>query len=142
MTNRTIISLVLLLPAFAATIAKAQYEIPWHTIDCGGAIYSTGGSLSLGGTIGQHDAGSFTQPMAGGTFELVGGFWAVGGGACVCLGDMNADGQRNGRDIQTFVTCVTIGGSCACADLNGASGATADDVPAFVAQLLSGAACP
>lgn len=142
MSNGKIACIALLLPVTAATIAIAQYEIPWHTVDCGGAMYSTGGTFSIGGTIGQPDAGSFTQPMAGGTFELVGGFWAGAGGACSCLGDTNGDGQRNGRDIQTFVICVTAGGSCACADLNGAAGPTVEDVPEFVAQLLSGAACP
>ena len=142
MSIQKIICIALIPLLAAATVVLAQYEISWHTVDCGGAMFSSGGSFSLGGTIGQPDAGSFTQPMAGGTFELVGGFWSLAGGACSCLGDMNHDGMRNGRDVQAFVECMTVGGSCACADINGVQGPTTDDVPGFVTQLLSGAACP
>lgn len=47
------------------------YTIDWYTIDGGGTSFSTGGPYSLGGTIGQPDAGL----MGGGSFTLVGGFW-------------------------------------------------------------------
>lgn len=142
MSNRTIFCIALLAPIIAATVATAQYEITCHTVDGGGAIFSTGGTFSLGGTIGQPDAGSFTQPMAGGTFELVGGFWTSAASTCPCLGDMNADGERDGLDVQRFVECMTIIGSCACADVEGGQGLNVADVPVFVGQLLSGAACP
>ena len=57
-----------------APSALAQpYAIPWHTVDGGGATFSTGGTHSLGVTIGQPDAS--LVPMAGGDFGLVGGFW-------------------------------------------------------------------
>ena len=39
--------------------------------DAGGYTFSAGGAYSLGGTIGQADAGV----MSGGTYTLVGGFW-------------------------------------------------------------------
>jgi hypothetical protein len=55
---------------------------------------------------------------------------------------MNADGERDGADVQTFVECMTIGGSCACADVDGGQVLGLADVPVFVTQLLSGAACP
>jgi hypothetical protein len=59
---------------FAPALAGAQpYAISWHTVDGGGATFSTGGPFSLGGTIGQPDAS--LQPMAGGDFGLVAGFW-------------------------------------------------------------------
>ncbi|MCL4790396.1 MAG: hypothetical protein KJ070_27040 [Verrucomicrobia bacterium] len=64
--------LVLLLSAFCLS-ALAQFSIPWHTIDGGGGT-STGGVYSGSGTIGQPDAGG---PMTGGSFSLVGGFWAL-----------------------------------------------------------------
>jgi len=142
MLNRNHFCIGLLLTITAATTAVAQYEIPWHTVDGGGATFSTGGTFSLGGTIGQPDAGSFTQPMAGGTFELIGGFWAPTANTCPCLGDMNGDGQRNAGDVQTFVECITIIGTCPCADVDGLPGLGMSDVPVFVAQLLSGTACP
>jgi len=48
------------------------YNLEWNTIDGGGGTFSSGGDWSLGGTIGQPDAGS----LSGGTFTLSGGFWA------------------------------------------------------------------
>jgi hypothetical protein len=50
---------------------QSGYDLSWYTIDGGGATFSVGGSYSLGGTIGQPDAGS----MGGGSYQLVGGFW-------------------------------------------------------------------
>jgi hypothetical protein len=50
---------------------QSGYDLSWYTIGSGGATFSTGGSYSLGGTIGQADAGS----MSGGTYQLAGGFW-------------------------------------------------------------------
>ena len=45
----------------AASIARAQtggpYSLIWSTIDGGGEMFSAGGSYTLGGTIGQADAG-------------------------------------------------------------------------------------
>jgi hypothetical protein len=58
-----------------SAFALAGYTLDWWTVDGGGATFSTGGSYSLGGTIGQPDAGTST----GGSYTLDGGFW--GGGA-------------------------------------------------------------
>ena len=59
----------------AATPALAQpYDLSWYTIDGGGVTAVTGGSYSLGATTGQRDA---SNPLAGGTFSLRGGFWAA-----------------------------------------------------------------
>ena len=56
-------------------LAHAQtgdgYDLTWNTIDGGGYMVSTGGSYSLGGTIGQPDAGV----MNNGGYSLTGGFW-------------------------------------------------------------------
>lgn len=49
------------------------YDLTWSTVDGGGYMFSTGGGYSLGGTIGQPDAGA----MSGGNYALVGGFWAL-----------------------------------------------------------------
>ena len=118
-----------------------QFEINWHTVDGGGAtMVSTGGGFDVAGTIGQPDA----QPaplMAGGSFELTGGFWPVAN-VCYCLADMNGDGKRNGADVQKFVQCVVAGGNCSCADVDAAGGVTMSDVPVFVSDLLGGQVCP
>ena len=47
------------------------YDLSWSTIDGGGYTFSTGGDYTLGGTIGQPDAGLHT----GGDYALGGGFW-------------------------------------------------------------------
>ena len=49
-----------------------NFDLSWYTVDGGGAVFTTGGSFELSGTIGQSDAGG---PMTGGTFTLNGGFW-------------------------------------------------------------------
>src|SRR5208337_4902525 len=59
---------------FLATSAFAQsYSIDWYKIAGGGGT-STGGTYTVSGTIGQHDAGG---PMTGGSYSLTGGFWAL-----------------------------------------------------------------
>jgi uncharacterized repeat protein (TIGR01451 family) len=69
---------------FAAMPSTAQnLEIRWHTVDGGGGTSSTGGAFSVGGTIGQPDAGA---PMTGGVFTVTGGFW--GSAASVVLADL------------------------------------------------------
>jgi len=54
---------------------SASYDLSWWTVDGGGYTFSTGGAYTLGGTIGQPEAGVLT----GGDYTLGGGFW--GGGA-------------------------------------------------------------
>ena len=65
MSIRTSLALVALCSVIGATPAASQsgggFDLGWHTIDGGGG---TGGTYSLGGTIGQPDAGGLT----GGSF--------------------------------------------------------------------------
>lgn len=61
----------LALPALAQV--GGGYDLTWSTIDGGGATFSTDGGYSLGGTIGQPDAGL----LSGGSYTLVGGFWGA-----------------------------------------------------------------
>jgi hypothetical protein len=143
----TILSLALALTFAAGLCALAQdYDIDWHTIDCGGEMSSTGGGFELAGTIGQPDASSFDVPMTGGGFELVGGFWPVASSAttiCACPGDVMPDSLINGDDIRAFVDCLLGAGSnCACADMDGVPGLDLADVEAFVQDLLAGTPCP
>lgn len=55
--------------------AQEGYDLSWWTVDGGGGMFSTGGNYSLGGTIGQPDAGL----LAGPGYTLAGGFWSGGG---------------------------------------------------------------
>jgi hypothetical protein len=56
------------------TSPRASYDLSWFTVDGGGYTWSTGSSYSLGGTIGQYDAGLHE----GGSYTLGGGFWEGG----------------------------------------------------------------
>jgi hypothetical protein len=94
------IVLAALMGLAAALPAAAQpFDLSWHTFDGGGGMFSTGGSFSLGGTIGQPDAGV----MTGGTFTLTGGFWAGAIAGTSCIGDANGDGQVNLTDLATLL---------------------------------------
>jgi hypothetical protein len=66
-------------PLAASAQVGGAYDLSWSTIDGGGATFSTGGVYSLGGTIGQPDAGA----LASGATACTGGFWAgVGSAPC------------------------------------------------------------
>ena len=64
---------LLLLLAASPTLAQSGggYDLTWSSIDGGGMMFSTGGGYSLGGTIGQPDAGVLSD----GGYTLNGGFW-------------------------------------------------------------------
>src|SRR5262249_28982361 len=132
--TRTLTLAGLVLAASGLGAFAQNYDLSWNTIDGGGATFSTSGTYSLGGTIGQPDAG----PMSGGQFTLTGGFWPAAAPGCTLPGDINLDGHVDGDDVQPFVNClIGGGGSCGCADLNG-GGLDSSDVPVFVAALLNG----
>jgi len=67
--------LLVVLLSLLASVALAQlgggYDLTWNTIDGGGYTFSEGGGYSLGGTVGQPDAGV----LSGGGYTLAGGFW-------------------------------------------------------------------
>ncbi len=98
---------LLSLGALAPAALAQSYAIDWWTVDGGGAMWTTGGDFELSGTIGQPDAGAV---MAGGAFELVGGFWpgaSGGGGPAVCAGDLNCSGFIDFGDINPFVLALS-----------------------------------
>lgn len=66
--------------------------------------------------------------------------------SCLCPGDLNGDGVRNGSDIQTFTNCL-LGilpppEGCSCADLDGINGLNLNDIPLFVEALINKSICP
>ena len=79
-TRKILLALAALLLLAGGAVVHAQtgggYDLSWNTVDGGSAMFSTGGSYSLGGAIGQPDAGT----LSGGGYTLVGGFW---GGAAI-----------------------------------------------------------
>jgi hypothetical protein len=81
--------------------AVAEFAIPWHTIDGGGGMNSSGGSFTLSGTIGQPDASQTV--MSGGGFTLTGGFWAGVSADTACPGDTNGDNLVDNTDLQAIL---------------------------------------
>ena len=49
-----------------------HYDLSWSTMEGGGYTWSEGGGYSLGGTVGQPDAGT----LSGEGYILAGGFWS------------------------------------------------------------------
>ena len=74
MRNAHSLALALLLFLVLTATASAQYAITKSVIAGGGGLNSTGGTYAVSGTIGQPDA---SGPLSGGTYTLVGGFWAL-----------------------------------------------------------------
>ncbi len=72
--GRSLLAVTVALFAVGPTAAQ-NLEIRWHTVDSGGETSSTGAAITVGGTIGQPDAG---VPMVGGVFTVNGGFWGSG----------------------------------------------------------------
>ncbi len=98
--------------------------IDWHSIDGGGVMFSTGGGMTLGGTLGQADAGG---PMTGGALTLTGGFWVVAAsspaGCPNTCGDINGSGGNVDLvDFASFAVCFgqlpSSSTACACSDMN------------------------
>ena len=137
------ITIALLYATFLPSIsAMAQFDLPWYTVDAGGAINTSGGVFELSGTIGQSDASSFNQPLAGGIFELVGGFWPVAAG-CTCPGDLNGDCVV---DISDLTALLAAFGCCspnpcyhAAADIDGSGCVDISDLSILLSRF--GTAC-
>lgn len=72
--RRTLWLLSILLAAPAT--AGEDFSIPWHTIDAGGEMFSSGGDFELSGTVGQWGASEARQ-LGGGQWRLTGGFWGL-----------------------------------------------------------------
>ncbi len=126
-TNRLLISLALILACPA--LARAQFAIPWFTIDGGGGT-SAGGIFSLSGTIGQCDAGP-NSSMTGGTFSLDGGFWpgVAGDASPACYPDCDGDAFLSIDDFICFQTFFALGDPYA--DCDGDSALSIDDFICF-----------
>ena len=92
-------------------------DLSWYTIGAGGGLESSGGGMTLSGTIAEVDAGVLT----GGTMELRGGFWG-GIVPASCPGDVNGDGATDLSDLALVLADFGCSGGCS-ADLTG-DGAT------------------
>ena len=75
-TSRSLVALflsTLLFQLSTAFVHAQSYSVDWYKVAGGGGT-STGGTFTVSGTIGQHDAGG---AMSGGNYSVTGGFWAL-----------------------------------------------------------------
>lgn len=78
MKRKRVLVILFVCLAFAGWITvRAQsgggYDLTWNTLDGGGGV-SSSSAYTLGGAIGQPDAGG----LNGGDYTLSGGFWQAG----------------------------------------------------------------
>ena len=120
------------------TVLSQDYGIDWYTVDGGGAGVSdasTGGSYTLSGTIGQPDARSHPEPMAGGDYKLTGGFWVIP--ECPAIPcDYDGDCDVDQADYTVFEACasgpdVPYAVDCGYADLDSNGDVDQGDFAAF-----------
>src|SRR5438552_3446228 len=81
---------LLLLASAAGAQVGSGYDLSWSTVDGGGGSFSAATGFTVGGTVGQPDAGR----AIGGPYAVAGGFWAATIPAVRC-GDLNGDGLVN-----------------------------------------------
>lgn len=76
-TSLLAMAVLLLLTTVALAQTGDGYDLSWWTVDGGGYTFSASadGVYTLGGTIGQPDAGVMSD--SGGRYVLTGGFWAM-----------------------------------------------------------------
>jgi len=104
-----------LIVCLAVTSAIGEgLDLTWHSINSGGVMRSIGGDFELSGTVGQSDAGA----MAGGEFQLNGGFWFE-----LAPGDCDEDGVVNLMDHEFFTRCLSgpgggVTNGCECFDVD------------------------
>ena len=66
-----ILLLLAVIPSTSLALSGGTYDLNWNTFDGGGKTFAAGGTYSLGGTMGQPDAGA----LQNGPHLLAGGFW-------------------------------------------------------------------
>jgi len=113
------------------SIAVGDFTIDWHTIDSGGAMWTTGDTYELSGTISQHDAGE----MSGGSYTLSGGFW-ISAAPTWAEGDCDYDGDVDLDDFADLDACLSgpgggLGAGCDCHDTDNDLDVDLDDFGRF-----------
>jgi len=79
-------------------------DLSWFTLDGGGATSIAGGVYSIGGTVGQPDAGR----ASGGTYALLSGFWGVADTALPTLAIDDVTLAEGNSGTTAFVFTVTL----------------------------------
>jgi len=118
--------MLLLVLTVSAAGSESAYVLDWFTIDGGGGT-SSGGPYTLTGTIGQPDAAY----SAGGSYELLGGFWP---GGPLCFVDFYSFSRFAENWLET--PCNPGNDWCGGADLNQKDGVDSVDLKLFVEEWL------
>ena len=71
--NRQVFLICLAAAAVCYQSSAQNYSVDWYKVSGGGGT-STGGTYTVSGTIGQHDA---SGAMSGGNYSVTGGFWSL-----------------------------------------------------------------
>lgn len=113
-TKRTSVVSIAAVLCSSVAAGPPDIELIRSTIDGGGVMRSIGGGFELSGTIGQPDAGR----LAGGPFELAGGFWFEIGRM-----DCDEDGGVTLFDHSLLTGCLTgpgggVPAGCDCFDVD------------------------
>jgi hypothetical protein len=120
------------------------FDLSWHTLDAGGATFSTAAGFELGGTIGQSDANGTL--LTGGSFTLAGGFWPSVSGEPVntCPGDIAPIGGDGLVNIDDLLLVISSWGACAgcAADVVPIGGDGLVDIDDLLAIISAWGACP
>ena len=98
--NPIVLSMLLTFALFPAAARAQPFDLNWYTLDGGGELVGVGGPFELSGTIAQYDA---SAPMSGGTFEIIGGFWA-GIDPVPCPPDLNGDDTVDLADLTQLLS--------------------------------------
>lgn len=109
------------------TVTNNGFAIERSTQASGCVLHASGDDFELSGTVGQFDAGR----MAGGHFELTGGFWFE-----LIAGDCGEDGGISVGDVPHFTACLTgpsapADVACWCGDFDGDADTDLRDVAEF-----------
>lgn len=95
------------LTALISSPLRAQtgggYDLTRSTIDGGGATFSSAGTVQLGGTIGQPDAGA----LSGGGYSLTGGFWGAVVSEATAIPTSTASPTAMGTPLPTATPSAT-----------------------------------
>ncbi|MEN3000855.1 MAG: hypothetical protein ABDI19_03310 [Armatimonadota bacterium] len=127
------------LALLSLTLANAQsgggYDLSWGTIDGGGITFATGGTFTLGGTVGQPDA---SDALTGGPFSLTGGFWFTAPACIPTNGDVDRNGCVDDADLLQVLFAFGASGSNP-ADVN--CDALVDDADLLIVLFNFGSGC-
>jgi len=121
-----LLGVFLLMTVPASAQSGGDYYLSWHTIDGGGGT-SSSGPYVLTGTIGQPDAAY----SAGGSYELLGGFWP---GGPLCFVDFRHFARFAEHWLETG--CDAGNNFCGGADLNHLGDVDLIDFGLFVDEWL------